>query len=113
MDTIEELRKQVWWGAEAIANIKEELAEVGGELYRDCWLDSYSLDEEGQRRPCLWWFSQEEENQKHFRLLEEMEVARATKAIALWAELAWLEREELWIREKIHSLEGRHWSLNS
>lgn len=105
MEYIDELHKQVWWSSEAIANIKAELEEIGGEAYRGCWLDSY-LGGGTKRYPRLWWFSDIKIHKKHYRLLADDEVGQALKAIALWAELDWVEGELRRISAEMMKLEG-------
>lgn len=93
MEAIRELRKQEWCLSETIAIIKTELANIGGHDYRECWLDSYQNPGAVKRHTRLRWFIDLATQTKGARILKREEVEKAARAIALWAELAWLEGE--------------------
>lgn len=93
MEAIQELRKQEWCLSETIAIIKAELANIGGHAYRECWLDSYQDPGVAKRYTRLRWFIDVATQKKGARILKRAEVENAARAIALWAELAWLEGE--------------------
>ncbi|MBD1909771.1 hypothetical protein [Leptolyngbya sp. FACHB-8] len=93
MEVIQELRKQEWCLSETIAIIKTELANIGGHTYRECWLDSYQDLSVAKRYTRLRWFVDVATQKKGARILKRTEVEKAARAIALWAELAWLEGE--------------------
>lgn len=90
---IKDLQQQQDQLSNAIASIQAELREMGGDKYKDCWLDSSPSHNGAQRYTRLRWFIDVAAKKKGCRTLRGDEVGRATKAIALWSELAQLEAE--------------------
>jgi hypothetical protein len=92
--------------SKAIATLKAELATLNGEQYQGCWLDS-TPDRTGKKHYTrLRWFIDVAAKKKGCRTLRGDEVGRATKAIALWSELAQLEAELAHVGEELRKVEG-------
>lgn len=90
---IKDLQQEEARISEAIATLRSELAEIGGERYQGCWLDS-TQDRTGKKSYTrLRWFINVAAKKKGCRTLKGDEIATATKAIELWAALGQHEAE--------------------
>ncbi|MEP1079351.1 hypothetical protein NDI52_28490 [Leptolyngbya sp. PL-A3] len=104
MSTIQELQQRETHLTEAIATIQAELEELGGDEYRDCWLDETPDRTAKKSYTRLRWF--DADKRKRCRTLKGDEVGRARKAIALWSELALMTAELAHVGEELLKFEA-------
>jgi len=113
MQTIQQLLQEKAHLTEAIASIKKELHQMDGEQYQGCWLDSTS-DRTGQKSYTrLRWFIDVTTKKKGCRTLKGKEIKKASRAIALWNDLAQYEADLAYVCEEIQVIyeAAQQWGL--
>jgi hypothetical protein len=91
-----------------IADLKAQLQECNGELYRGCWLDS-TTNSAGKSYTRLRWFTSLKPKRKGCKMLKGAELGQAIHALALWAELDKAESELAQVMAGIRKIEDIAW----
>jgi hypothetical protein len=106
MENYRELQKQLQRINREVFKLQQKLANCNGEAYRGCWLDQ-SSDRTGLHKYTrLRWFIGETAKQKGCRSLQPIEVAEASKAIALWAELEQWQQQQRQVEAELQEVEA-------